>query len=135
MLNNLVKVKPKIRKIARKYGLNFIVFFGSRVTGLIHKKSDIDLAYSAKKTLDYKKEYELNCELRRIFNLGLEVEIDLVDLKNVPPLLAKEIVFKGELLVEITPHSFANFQIYAFKLFVESKPLLTLRDKFIVQNL
>ena len=44
---NLNKVKPKIEEIARKYNLNFMVIFGSRISGLVHKKSDIDLAYSA----------------------------------------------------------------------------------------
>jgi len=44
---NLNKVKPKIEEIARKYNLNFMVIFGSRISGLVHKESDIDLAYSA----------------------------------------------------------------------------------------
>ncbi|MBU4481663.1 nucleotidyltransferase domain-containing protein [Patescibacteria group bacterium] len=135
MLNNLAKVKANIRKIAKKYDLNFVVLFGSRVSGLVHKRSDIDLAYSAKKFLDNRKEYELIGEFQRAFNLGSKVEIELVNLDNAPPLLAKGIAFKGNLLTEITPHSFAYFQMYAFKLFVEAKPLFALRDKFISQNL
>lgn len=135
MLNNIEKIKPKIKKIARKYDLNFVVLFGSLASGLVHKRSDIDLAYSAKKFLDYRKEYELTCEFQRAFNLGPKVEIELVNLDNAPPLLAKEVAFKGKLLAEIAPRSFAYFQMYAFKLFVEAKPLFALRDKFIFQNL
>ncbi|PIS34974.1 MAG: hypothetical protein COT36_04875 [Parcubacteria group bacterium CG08_land_8_20_14_0_20_38_56] len=132
---NLNKVKPKIEEMAKKYNLNFMVVFGSRISGLVHKKSDVDLAYSAKRPLDYQKEYELICELRRVLNLEPKVEIELVNLDNAPPLLSKEVAFKGKLLAEITPRSFVYFQLYAFKLFVEAKPLFALRDKFIAQNL
>ena len=132
---NINKVKPKIEKIAKKYDLNFMVIFGSRASGLVHKKSDVDLAYSAKRPLNYQKEYELICELSRVFNLDPKIEIELVNLENAPPLLCKEIAFQGKLLAEITPHSFVYFQLYAFKLFIEVRPLLALRDKFIAQNL
>lgn len=127
--------KNLIKKIAKKYDLNFLVLFGSQATGKTHKQSDVDIAYSAKKELNYRQEYYLTGELLRSLHLNPKIRTDLVDLNNVSPLLAKEVAFTGKLLAEITPHSFARFQMYAFKLFIESKPLFILKHKFITQNL
>lgn len=127
------KIKKNFTKTAKKYGLNFLVLFGSQVSGETHKKSDIDIAYSAKKLLSYKDEYNLTRELRKV--LGFSGEIEIVDLSKASPLLAKEVAFKGRLLSESTPHSFAYFQMYAFKMFVEAAPLFNLRNSFINRNL
>ncbi|MDP1538857.1 MAG: nucleotidyltransferase domain-containing protein [bacterium] len=123
----------RIKKTVKKYNLNFIVLFGSQTENATHKKSDIDLAYSSKTHFDYKKEYNLSQELQRILNSN--IEIDLVNLNNVSPFLAKKIAFEGKLLAENTLHSFAYFQMYAFKLFNEFRPLMSLRDKFIAKNI
>ena len=125
--------KKEIEELAQKYGLNFLTLFGSQAEEKTHKKSDIDLAYSVKKNLNYKKEYEFINELRQI--LKSKKEIELLNLKEASPLLAKNIAFNGKILAEITPHSFANFQMYAFKVFVEAKPLFRLRDRYISKNL
>ncbi|MDP3244454.1 MAG: nucleotidyltransferase domain-containing protein [bacterium] len=127
------KNREMIIKTAKKYGLNFLVLFGSQVSGETHKKSDADIAYSAKKPLSYQKEYNLTRELQKI--LGFSGEIEIVDLSKASPLLAKEVAFKGRLLSESIPHSFAYFQMYAFKMFVEAAPLLNLRNNFINRNL
>lgn len=125
--------KKGIKELAEKYGLNFLTLFGSQAEKKTHKKSDVDLAYSAKNELDYKKEYELLCELQGI--LRTKTRIDLVDTKNAPPLLLNRIAFKGQLLAEVTPRSFTYFQMYAFKLFVEAKQLFNIRDQYILKNL
>ena len=127
--------KNLIKKIAKKYDLNFLVLFGSHAIGKTHKQSDVDIAYSSKKELDYREEYYLGCELLCPLHLNPKVRVDLVNLDEASPLLAKEIAFSGELLAEIAPHSFVRFQMYAFKLFIESKPLFILKHKFITQNL
>lgn len=123
----------QIKKIIEKYQINFIVLFGSQAENKVHKKSDLDLAYSPKILLDYKKEYNLLQELKKTINST--IEIDLIDLNNASPLLAKKIAFEGKLLAENTTHSFAYFQMYAFKVYVEAKPLIALRDKFIAKNI
>lgn len=127
------RIKKSLIKIAKKYNLNFLVLFGSQVSGEIHKKSDIDIAYSAKKPLSYKDEFSLIQELQKARRFAGETEI--IDLSKASPLLMKEIAFKGKLLAEPTRHSFAYFQMYAFKIFLEAVPLLNLRNKFISQNL
>ena len=130
------KQNEKIRQIAKKYHLIFLVVFGSEAEGKLHKKSDLDLAYSASHELDYRREYELIQALRKILGGKIgKMEIELVNLRKISPLLMKNIAFKGKLLTELAPHSFARFQMYAFKLFVEAKPLLRLRDQYIAKNL
>lgn len=44
------KQKHKIEKISQKYSLDLLLLFGSQVTGQIHKESDFDVAYIAKKS-------------------------------------------------------------------------------------
>ena len=132
MLKLTKKQKNSLKKIAKKYKLNFIVLFGSQAQGFVHSGSDFDFAYSSQAPLSYQKEFDFIKELVHIFQ---NPEIDLINLKDASPLLAKEVAFKGKLLVEIVPHSFAYFQMYAYKMFNEIKPLLILKDKFIVKNL
>ncbi len=122
---NIEQIKPKIEKLAKKHHLSLMVLFGSQATGKIHSQSDIDMAFLpfkrmnlidvSKMTIDFSKE------------LGVE-NLELVDMKNASPLLLKQVAQKSILLYEKEPSFFANFKIYAFKRFMEAKPLLDLRE-------
>lgn len=125
--------KQSLIKTAKKYGLNFILLFGSQAHGRIRLESDLDIAYSPQKDLDFRNEYSLANELKKIFQS--KKKIDLVNVHNAPPLLLHRIAFGTQVLAEPIAHSFASFQMYAFKIYVEAKPLFRLRDEFIKKNL
>ncbi len=122
--------KKQLHVISSQYGLNFIVLFGSHAQGCERKESDIDIAISTKKKLDYAHEFIVDKELSKILK---QRTIDLVQVMHASPILMFNIAFKSELLYEATKHSFAYFQMYAFKLYVEAKPLYVLQ-KTLLQN-
>jgi len=118
----------QLKKLAQKYRLNFLVLFGSQAEKTTHKFSDIDIAYSPKKDFSYLKEAQMQLELTAIFK---NKNVDIINVHEATPLLLHQIATKGQLLIELTPHSFANFQIYAMKIYIESKRIFEYNKQFI----
>lgn len=114
------KDKNRIKKIAQKYGLDLLLLFGSRATETNLEKSDFDVAYLAKKTLDLEKESRLIVDLMPVFKSEI---IDLVNIKKASPLLLYAITNSCSVLYESKPLTFASLRVYAFKQYVETKPL------------
>jgi len=125
MLLNNQKIKSEIERLAPKYHLSLVVLFGSQVNNKTHPQSDVDLAFLSREQLRPSDIAKLNFEFSS--RLGVK-DLELVDLKNAPPLLLKQIAKKSILLYEEEPSLFANFRIYALKRFMEAKKLLDLRE-------
>lgn len=122
--------KKQLRALSSRYALNFIALFGSHAQECDRKESDIDIAVSTKEKLDYTQEFFLQKELSKLLR---ESDIDLVQVSQASPLLMFNIAFKSQMLHEATKHSFAYFQMYAFKRYVEAKPLYALQ-KTLLEN-
>ena len=120
------KIKEKMEEIARKYELFFVALFGSRASGKYHKKSDFDVAYLSKVELNLEQESELIIDLSRIFKND---NIDLVNLKNAKPLLYYAIFNNCRVIYEKTSLLFPTLRAYAFKKYIETKPLYEERFK------
>lgn len=112
--------KYRIKKIAQKYNLELILLFGSRATGRIRKESDFDVAYLSGKNLDLMEESRLIVELVPIFR---SENIDLVNLKKANPLLLYAITKNCQVIYEKKSLAFCSLRAYAFKKYVETKPL------------
>jgi len=119
------KHKELLEKIAKKYSLELLLLFGSKVSGKTHQESDFDLAYLSKKDLNLNQEAELIIELSPI--IGSE-NIDLVNLKKAPPLLFYAIFQSCQVIYEKNLLTFATLRAYAFKKYIETKPLY--KEKF-----
>lgn len=114
-----------IGKIADKYSLDLLLLFGSRAEGKAHDGSDFDVAYLSRRNLGLLEEATLIIDLAPLFKSD---NIDLVNLKKAPPLLYYAIFKKPQVLHEDRPLLFFSLRSYAFKKFVEAKPLY--RAKF-----
>ena len=112
--------KKQAKKIAKKYGLELLLLFGSQASGKTYKGSDFDVAYLSKKELGLEKEAELIIELAPLF--GSE-NIDLVNLKKAPPLLFYAITANCRVIYQKNALIFPALRAYAFKKYVETKPL------------
>lgn len=112
--------KSKFDQITQKYGLDFLVLFGSRANGLANHNSDYDVGYSSDQDIDIETQFQLTESLKKVFDCP---KVDLVNLRRTSPLLAKKALFDGEIMSENTPHSFAYQQIRAYHNYVETKPL------------
>jgi predicted nucleotidyltransferase len=117
----------KIKQFAEKHGLNLVVLFGSRARGEERKGSDTDIAVFAGKKKDVREISEMQIEFSETFHIK---DIELVDISGKAPLFLKQVSDDGKVLYERKPGIFDEFQIYAFKRYVEAKPLFALRKQF-----
>lgn len=120
-----IKEKKIIEEIAQEYSLELFLLFGSKVSGGAYKESDFDVAYLSKKDLTLEEEAKLIVELSPVFR---SENIDLVNLRKAPPLLFYAVFKNCQLLYEKTPSIFAALRAYAFKKYIETKPLY--QEKF-----
>jgi predicted nucleotidyltransferase len=122
--------KNKIKEIAKKYNLDLVLLFGSQVRDkkYLHKESDFDIAYLAKKDLNLMEESKLICDIMAIFK---SERIDLVNLKRADPLLMKQIFENHKILYCKDPKIYSLYQIYALKRYIEAKPLFELNRQSI----
>lgn len=114
--------KEKLIEVAKKFNLKLILLFGSQVKEkkFLHQESDFDVAYLSKKDLDLVEEAKLICDLMPIFQ---SEKVDLVNLKKANPLLLFAITNDCQVLYEKNPFIFPSLRVYAFKKYVETKPL------------
>lgn len=118
----------KSREIAEKYNLKLLLLFGSRIGDkkFLHKESDFDVAYFPKKDLNLAEESKLICDLTPIFK---SEKIDLVNLKKASPFLFYSIFQNCQILYADDPLLFYYLRSYAFKKYIEARPLYQKRSE------
>lgn len=119
------EMKLKIKEFARNRQFLLLVLFGSQATGKTHPQSDVDIGFLSERKMGPGEIARLQFELSQKLRIK---NLELVDLKNAPPLLLKEVAQKSILLYEKEPMLFANFKIYFLKLFMEAEELLALKE-------
>ena len=124
--------KQLIKSIAKKYDIDLFVLFGSRAVGRAHAQSDFDVAYRSRAPLLLDREASMILDLSAVF--GSE-DIDLVNLTAAPPLLYYAIFKEGISLYEKELLAFASYAAYAFKQYVEAKPLFRDQLRYLKRNL
>lgn len=120
-MKNTKNIK-KLREIAEKYDLKLLLLFGSRAGNkkFLHKESDFDVAYLSQKDLDLEEEAKLVCDLMPVFK---SEKIDLMNLKKASPFLFYSIFQNCRILYADDPLLFYYLRSYAFKRYIEAKPL------------
>ncbi|MBI5004016.1 nucleotidyltransferase domain-containing protein [Candidatus Kaiserbacteria bacterium] len=114
-----------LKGLAEKHGLSLVVLFGSQATGKTHAGSDTDIAFFS---IQPKNMLEI-AEMQMEFTEKLRIkDLELVDLAGKAPLFLKQVADQGIVLYEKDPSVFDEFQIYAFKRYVEAKPLYAMRE-------
>lgn len=115
----------KISAIADKYDLRLLLLFGSRVESKqLHKESDFDVAYLSCRKLDIMEEAQMIVDLAPYFH---SENIDLVNLKNAPPLLYYAVFDKCRVLYQEDALLFPSLRVYAFRKFIEAKPFYEMK--------
>lgn len=123
----------EICKFAEKYGIKFIILFGSQAKETSKKESDFDIAISLNdghSIFDDSKLYsELLENFSHVFNVK-EDKIDLTDLNSANILLRYDVASGGKLLYG-DENNFAQYQAFAFREYIDAKPLFNLEDYLI----
>lgn len=120
----LEKLKPDFKKIAEKYGIDMLVLFGSQATGKTHPKSDVDIGYVSSESFELNTLFKIENDLSLLLQRD---DVEVVNLRRISPVMKKIIADEGVLLYEKKPGTFIGYRMYAFKLYVETKPLRELR--------
>ncbi|MFB6181689.1 MAG: nucleotidyltransferase domain-containing protein [Candidatus Magasanikbacteria bacterium] len=114
------KQEEKIKELAEKYNINFFILFGSQVDGRTHSESDVYIGFEAEEKLEFKERARLNSELTGVFGND---RVDLVNLHTASPLLFYKIMQEGKVIYTDNPLRYHELSTYAFKKYVETKPL------------
>jgi len=129
------KKEGLIKKIADRYSLRLLFLFGSQVAGKTHKESDYDFGYISEKNLDLEQEGRLINELIPIAEVKDERMINLVNIKRTTPLLLYAATSNCQILYEKEPDEFATLRAYAFKKYIEMKPVYKERARRLNQQI
>ena len=111
------KVRNKLSPMFQGKGLLLILLFGLVVSGKIHKKAIIDLAFLFDKPID------ILALTNKVIRLLHTDRVDVVDLKRANPLLKFSAVKSGSLLYEREPGTFNGFYSLAFRMYIDTRKL------------
>ncbi|MBI5344062.1 MAG: nucleotidyltransferase domain-containing protein [Deltaproteobacteria bacterium] len=111
------EIKEKLVPMFKDKGLKLVLVFGSVVTGKMHKRSDIDLAFFFENRVDI---LDLTNRVIRLLKTG---NVDVVDLDRASPLLRFSAAKNGNVLYERSPGLFSEFYSLAFRRYVDTKKL------------
>ncbi|MBV6392110.1 MAG: hypothetical protein KPEEDBHJ_01327 [Anaerolineales bacterium] len=109
--------RKQLQPIAKKYGLRFIVLFGSVARGRAHEESDIDVGVYAEKPIMFDKRLKLWLELCQIF----KAEIDLAVLNHAEPVFGVLVSRDGKLLYEAKKYAWENWRSYKTRQYWDTK--------------
>jgi uncharacterized protein len=118
------KLRENLAEIAEKYDLDFLILFGSFARGKARPNSDIDIGVFG--NLEFDQELELAGKMSEILKSD---HIDFVNFRNASPLLAHTTGREAVLIYEKRDGLFKEFKTYAFKKYVETKPLRDINFK------
>jgi len=105
-------IKSKAGILAKKYGIDMIILFGSYADNTATPKSDVDFAYTKSEPLSFENQISLGNELAPLF--GTEA-VDVVYLNQTSPVFMYQIMKKAKLLFSRNPIFFHNYFSYAIK--------------------
>lgn len=126
-LPTLKEITDKLSPMFNNEGLQLVIAFGSVVSGRVHQKSDIDLAFLFDKPVDIIR------LTTRVTKLLRSDNVDVVDLMRASPLLGFSVVRNGKLLHESIEGTFSAFCSLAFRRYADTKKLRNAQDQMIKQ--
>ncbi len=118
-------IKNRLEPLLKEEGLQLVLLFGSAVTGRMHKRSDIDLAFLFDKPVD------ILLLTNKVIRLLHADNVDVVDLRHASPLLKFSIVKNGALVYEKEQGIFNEFYSLAFRRYIDTKKMRIAQTKAI----
>ncbi len=115
--------REQLNEIAKQFGLDLIVLFGSRAKGRTMPGSDVDIAVHAIKRPwgDWNWEFEVADALSNAVKAD-GGEVDVAFLNGAAPLLMFEVARSGQVLFEKEWGTFSEFRSYAARVYYDNEP-------------
>lgn len=123
--------RKRLADLARRHGLNLVVLFGSRATGHVHARSDVDLGVSADRPLELERLTDVFSELGALLP---GVPVDVVDLRRADPLLLRK-VFETAICLFGEPGAFHAERLRAFHRYEDYRPFIELERESVQRAL
>jgi predicted nucleotidyltransferase len=118
----------RLEAIARRFGIELMIEFGSMVSGRVHEASDHDIAVLlARPDLRFEELADLRHELQA---LDPEREMDLAILNRADPLFLEKVMERCRLLYG-SPRRFAELKMYAFRRYQDHRRYLALERRYV----
>jgi hypothetical protein len=112
-------IKIKTKKALAKYPIVFAYLFGSAASGKIGRMSDIDVAVYFNENISEEKRFELRLDLIEELEKIFRKKIDVVSLRDCPPLLLNRILKKGKKIYSLNEKKRVIFETRAFMQFLD----------------
>ena len=122
----------KLEEYATARGIKFLILFGSQALGNVREDSDYDIAELTTKEKNI-SEFKNYTDMLDFLTEGLELpdyRIDLTNLNKANPFHRYEVVSSGILLYG-DEDKYAEYKAFAFRNYVDSKPLFELEKVLI----
>jgi predicted nucleotidyltransferase len=120
---SIEEIRERLVPLFKERDLRLILLFGSALTGAVHKKSDIDLAFLFDSPMDI---VSITNNVIRLLHTD---SVDVIDLKQASPLLKYSVAQKGRPLYEKSPGIFNEFYSLAFRMYVDTRKLRDARTR------
>lgn len=121
-----------LERVAREFGIELILEFGSMVTGQVHPQSDLDLGILLRRpALSFRDLADLRHELHV---LHPHHEVDVAIINHADPLFLKKITEQCRLLYG-SSRRLAELKIYAFKRYQDHRRYLVLEREYVQRTL
>ncbi len=120
-----------MEEIRKRHNLSLVILHGSRVGGLVHKKSDIDISIVRK---DPKHKLDLFSLIFDLSNKLKTDKIDVSDLTYANPLLLFTATSKGKLLAGDL-NDFKKLQRLAFHKHADYQPYFKMEEDFVKERI
>ena len=104
-----------------------IILFGSQARDTAGRQSDIDVAVLTDHPLSLEEKSDAAAEVAKRLNVG-EDKIDVIDLRNVSPLLGRQIADEGKLL-HGSEFEFLRFRVLAWKRYQDTAKFRRARER------
>jgi predicted nucleotidyltransferase len=115
----------QLESIARRYGLQLIVLFGSQVEGRARPDSDLDVGVLARRQFSASRRMALWSDLVRVF----ETEVDLTFLSHSGPVLMNRIARYGQCVYEARPHEWQTYRSYMIRRYWDSTKFIEATER------
>ncbi|PIU15243.1 hypothetical protein COT20_01865 [bacterium (Candidatus Gribaldobacteria) CG08_land_8_20_14_0_20_39_15] len=122
--------KQMAEELVKKHELEFAVVFGSQANGQTRKDSDLDIGILDPKPETYKRYGDLYNDFSKVFK-GQNVDLRMI--KGAEPVFLYNTLMKGKFLAG-QRQIFSQYQAFAYKNFVDSKPLFELKEKLLLKR-
>ena len=122
----------KVKKIAKKHHLDFVILFGSHARGdPVCQESDLDLAIYRQGGIKFKDFLKLATDFD---GLAPGKQTDLLKLNKANALIRYNAIKDG-ILLHGDPEAYHQYQAYAYQSRVDLQPLLNLQHRRVRQGI